>query len=241
MSLIISSLSRRRARQRGFGLLETFIGMVIGLFLLAGIVMVFSSTRQNFTAQIGMSQWQDHERTAMTLLTTAIEHAGYFYDPQDQLRTTAFPATAQFPTAGQVLTGTSGSDPGKDTLTVRFFPSPSGSSSSDFLEDCQGGAAGGASTMSINTFAINSAHELTCAVGSQAARALVGGITAFSVLYGVDSDGSGSVNAYLPASAMTPAHWATVVSVQVTLSFINPLDRTQPISSVRVINLMSRA
>jgi len=132
--------------QAGFSLLETFIGITIGLFILAGIVTVFSSTRQNFTAQTGMSQWQDNERTAMTLLTTVIEHAGYFYNPQTQLSTSAFPATTQFPTAGQVVTGTSGSSPGNDTVTVRYFPSTSGGSSSDFLEDCNGGIAGSGST-----------------------------------------------------------------------------------------------
>ena len=231
-----------RDRQKGFSLLETFIGITIGLFILAGIVTVFSSTRQNFTAQTGMSQWQDNERTAMTLLTTVIEHAGYYYNPQSQLVSSAFPATTQFATAGQVVTGTSGSTPGNDTITVRYFPSTSGGSSSDFLEDCNGGIAGSGSTaMSINTFALNASNELTCAVGTQTARAQVGGITGFSVLYGVDSDGNGSVNAYLPASAMTSATWNTVVSVQVTLTFTNPLDSTQPISSVRVINLMSHA
>ena len=95
--------------------------------------------------------------------------------------------------------------------------------------------------MSINTFTLNASNELTCAVGTQTARALVSGVTGFTVLYGVDSDGNGSVNAYYPASAMTNTTWPTVVSVQVTLTFTNPLDSTQPITSVRVINLMSHA
>jgi len=231
----------RKAGQYGFSLLETFIGITIGLFVLAGIVTVFSSTRQNFTAQTGMSQWQDNERTAMTMLTTVIEHAGYFYNPQSQLSASAFPVTTQFPTAGQVITGTSGSS-SNDTVTVRYLPSTSGSSSSDFLEDCNGGIAGSSSTAtSINTFTLNASNELTCAVGTQTARALVSGVTGFTVLYGVDSDGNGSVNAYYPASAMTNTTWPTVVSVQVTLTFTNPLDSSKSITSVRVINLMSHA
>jgi type IV pilus assembly protein PilW len=231
----------RRPAQRGFSLLETFIGITIGLFILAGVVTVFSTTLRVFASQTGMSQWQDNERTAMQMLTMVIEHAGYYYNPQTQLKATAFPATTQFPVAGQVITGAADSA-GNDTVTVRYLPSTSGGSTSDFMEDCNGGLAGSGSTsMSINTFALNASHELTCAVGTQTARTLASGITSWSVLYGVDSDGDGSVNAYFPSSVMTNTTWPTVVSVQISLKFPNPLDSTTTITSVRVINFMSNS
>jgi len=237
--------AHRRQAQQGFSLLETFIGITIGLFILAGLITVFSTTLRVFSEQSSMSRWQDNERTAMQMLTTVIEHAGYYYNPQTQLKATAFPTqnltldttqVIQFIAPGQVITGDTIS--GIDTVTVRYWPSTSGASTSDFMEDCNGGLAGaGSSSMVINTFTLNGS-ELTCAVGSQQARTLASGIKDWSVLYGVDSDGDGSVDAYLPASVMTITSWPTVVSVQITLNFLDPLNSSQKIPAVRVINFM---
>jgi len=229
--------AHRRQAQQGFSLLETFIGITIGLFILAGLITVFSTTLRVFSEQSSMSRWQDNERTAMQMLTTVIEHAGYYYNPQTQTKATAFPVDSgnQFNAAGQVVTGSSN---GVDTVTVRYWPSASGASNSDFIEDCNGGLAGaGSSSMVINTFTLNGG-ELTCAVGSQQARTLASGISAWSVLYGVDSDADGSVDGYYPASVMTNTQWPSVVSVQITLTFPDPLDSSKTISSVRVINFM---
>jgi hypothetical protein len=89
------------------------------------------------------------------------------------------------------------------------------------------------------------------------AAPIVPNVQSISLLYGVDTSGSGSTNAYLtPAqiAALTPAQitsfWTSVYSVKLTVTFINPLYGTLPgqtlttpktISFARVIGLMSKA
>ena len=243
-----SSLSRASAQlrksQRGIGLLEIFIGLTIALFLLAGLLTVFAGTSQNFTAQNKLSQLQDDQRMAMGLLSTVIQEAGYFPSPQTLTITDALPSSATFVQSAAVA-GTSTSA-GPDTIAVRYVASPAGTSTSDFLMDCNGGSNSSPSgtVTFINTFAL-SGTDLTCAVNSNAARKLVGGISNLVVLYGIDPDGNSSVNQYLPAASMTAALWPAVISVKVTLTFVNPLfgqpGQLSTIPFTRVISLMSKS
>ena len=229
-------------RQAGFTLLETLIGLGIGLFLLGGIVLVMGMTRQNFNAQNGLSQLQDDERIAVSMLVMVIEHAGFFSTPQTTTIAQAFPTAAPFASAGQSVSGTSGSGSTGDTISVRYLQSPGGAADSDFMQNCNGGNnTDSAPRMSISTFTLNNKGELTCAVGSDPAQPLSAGIRAFSVLYGVDSDNDRSVDRYLPASSMTADLWTQVGSVRMRLDFTNPLDSTKPATVVRVINLMNQS
>lgn len=230
----------RRRVQAGFTLLETLIALGIGAFLLGGLAFVLGVTRQNFNAQQGMGQLQDDQRIAVNMLVAVVEHAGYFYNPTLQTAASSFVVSAPFVNAGQSVSGTTGSGATADTLVIRYIPSPSGTSTSDFMEDCNGNTT--ATTLTwVNTFTLDSQNQLTCAVGTAAAKPLASGISSFSVLYGVDTDNNKSVDYYVPASAMTAAYWSLVGSVQVTIGFVNPLDSTKTITVKRVINLMNRA
>ena len=231
-----------RRSQAGFTLLETLIALTIGVFLLGGIAVVLGVTRQNFNAQAGMGQLQDDQRIAVNVLVNVVEHAGYFYNPTAQTAASSFPLTAPFVNAGQSVSGTSGSGTAADSLTVRYVPSPAGGSAADFMEDCNGETNTGTGTaVSVNTFTLDSQNQLSCAVGSKPAKPLAAGISSFTVMYGVDLNNNKSVDAYLPASAMTAANWALVGSVQVSIGFVNPLDKNRTITVKRVINLMNRA
>lgn len=230
-----------KKRQRGMGLLEIFISLTIALFLLAGLLTVFSGTKQNFTAQNQLSQLQDDQRMAMGMLATVIQEAGYFPTPQTLTVNTALPAVAPFAQATSVA-GTS-TTAGPDTIAVRYV---AGVQNSDFLLDCNGNAnsiPAGTVTF-VNTLGLNANNELTCDVNGAGAQRMVGGISNLVVLYGVDPDGNGSVNQYLRASDMTAALWSAVLSVRVTLTFMNPLagQPGQPatLDFTRVISLMSK-
>lgn len=228
--------------QAGFTLLETLIALGIGAFLLGGIAVVMGITRQNFTAQTGLAQLQDDQRVAVNMLVTVIEHAGYFFNPQAQTVATAFPISAQFPSPAQAVAGTTGSGSAGDTVSVRYVQSPQGNATSDFMQNCNGAVNGTtAPVMSVNTFSLSSSGELSCAVDAQTALPLASGITAFKVLYGVDTNSDKSVDQYLPAASMTTDYWLAVLSVQVTVVFANPLDTSKSITVVRVINLMNQA
>jgi hypothetical protein len=74
---------------------------------------------------------------------------------------------------------------------------------------------------------------------------LVPNVTTLAISYGVDSSGSGSANAYLPANQMA-AYWTSVYSVKLNVSFANPLfgqpgQPKQTISFNRVVGIMANA
>ena len=243
-----------RQNQLGISLIEIFVSIAISLFLLAGLVTLYASTRQNFDAQGKLSQLQDDQRMAMGILTSVIQEAGYYPDPASTIATTAFAADTvnpiTFGLAGQTISGTSTAG-SPDTVSVRYMTSAAGTTFSDFMMDCNGSAntSTTAPATYVNTFTVNTRNELTCTVNPQAvgatARALVGGVSNLSVLYGVDPDGNGSINQYLAASNMTSILWPQVISVRVSLTFVNPLagqpGQAATLPFTRIISLMSNS
>ena len=65
-------------RQRGFSLVELSIAILIALFLLGGLVTLVMGTRRTNATQSALSQLQDNERIAMTLITNVVQQAGYY-------------------------------------------------------------------------------------------------------------------------------------------------------------------
>ena len=71
---------RRRAPRdnRGFTLLEILIALFIGLFLMVALLTIVQANRTVFGNQNQLSQMQDGERMAMTMIADVIQSAGYF-------------------------------------------------------------------------------------------------------------------------------------------------------------------
>ncbi len=68
-------------REHGYTMVELMIAILIGLFLLAGLLTLVMGTRKTSTTQSQLAQLQDNERVSMTLMTNVIQQAGYFPDP----------------------------------------------------------------------------------------------------------------------------------------------------------------
>ncbi|MDD1616788.1 MAG: type IV pilus assembly protein PilW, partial [Methylococcaceae bacterium NSP1-2] len=68
---------RTTAPQRGFTLIELMIAMLIGVFLMAGILQIFSSAKQAYRLQENLSRLQENGRFAMDYLTKGVRMAGY--------------------------------------------------------------------------------------------------------------------------------------------------------------------
>jgi type IV pilus assembly protein PilW len=64
--------------QCGVTLLELMISLTIGLFLLAGMATIFSSTNISYNAQTGLTQLQNNQVQALTVLSNIIQSAGYY-------------------------------------------------------------------------------------------------------------------------------------------------------------------
>ena len=68
---------RANSSQRGFTLIELMIAMLIGVFLMAGVIQIFISAKQGYRLQENLSRLQENGRFAMDFLTKGVRMAGY--------------------------------------------------------------------------------------------------------------------------------------------------------------------
>ena len=245
-----STLPMRRARlQGGFTLVELSVATLIGLFLLGGLLTIVQDMRRTFTNQNQMSQLQDSERLAMTLMTDVIQEAGYFPDPTLETLSQAMLTTAPFTQgAGQALAGTHSAAAPGDTISVQFKTAPN-----DGVINCRGTTnTTGANQVFISTFSVDALGNLNCTLGGTlgviAPVALVTGVKNLQILYGVKTNfaiANDNADTYLTASQMTVNNdWLNIICVKVTITFDNSqLAASQPgqpltIPFTRVITVM---
>ncbi len=197
----------------GFALVELMIAMAIALFLLLGLAGIFYSTRQTYSAQTGLSQLQDNERVAMSIVANTIQSAGYFPNPKTQTAANVFTAVPPYPASATIYGTTT------PTVSVRFQ-----TASGDGVMDCLGDQnSSGATVMYDNLFQIKN-NALQCTLDPTSPKpitqTLVDNISNFQVKYGVDQTGAGSVTQYVTAGLVTS--WSNVKSVMITWTFTDP-------------------
>lgn len=234
-----------RRSQQGLSLVSLMIALTIGAFLLAGLFDMWFQTRNSFTAQNQMAQLQDSQRQAMTILAYGAQSGGYwpFKDnyansPPSPLlsASVALPAaslsfaggTVSF-AAGQFLFGTTAaSSTTSDTFATRYMSDGS-------TLDCQGQVQADR-TLITNLYTIDGNGNLQCSVITQVynasastpttAQTLISGVSNFSVVYGVAPGGAATqTTEYLSAAQVTSSgNWANVHSLNLSLTFKNPLS-----------------
>jgi type IV pilus assembly protein PilW len=242
---------------RGFTLVEILIALTVGLFLMGALLTIVQTNRRVFGEQNQLAQMQDNQRMAMTMMGDVIQSAGYFPDPVHNTLTTALTATGAF-AVGQSIFGTSVAGP-LDTIQVRYM-----TAGGDGILNCSGQSnpTGGPNTVYVNTFQVLNG-KLVCTLSTVVNTVvvntvqyiLVGGIpgsgldiTNMSILYGVKADATqpgNNVDTYMSATQVNGAVlWGSVISVQITLTFTNPLSASpgQPATFQiqRVIGVMSQ-
>lgn len=241
-----------RSPDRGYTLIELLVALTIALFLLGGLLTIVQSTRQAFSTQNQLSQLQDSERLAMTLMGDVIQETGYFPDPTVN-SSTALPAFGVY-LAGQGMVGTSGAAAPGDSVSVRFM-----TDTGQPILNCTGGTnTTGATVTYTNTFSVDAAGNLNCTlsvngvanapvvlIGPQAGG--VGGVQNLQIWYGIHTVGSDTnADTYMTAAQVTAAaDWGNVTCVKVRITFFNPLAAQQPGKPntnyiERVVGIMSR-
>lgn len=246
----MNQAARRRNTMRGFTLVELMIAILIGLFLTAGLLTLVGAMKRTTTTQTSMSQLQDSERIAMSLIATVVETAGYFPNPAVNSATTFFLPTSTGPifTSGQAITGSANGTLG-DSISLRYTTSGN-TAGNDSALNCTGNTSATQVTWT-NTFTVDANGNLVCSLltGTVASSVqLVSGVTSMTVLYGVKSNpavNNNSVDTYVTAANVP--NWSNVLSVKVTLNFKNPLAGQPgqpalgtPIAFTRVISLMNK-
>ncbi len=222
--------------ESGLSVVEILISLVLSMLLTIAIFTVLHSTLYGAISQRGMSALQQSERRAATIMQQVANSGGYFVvspttsstgpTPLSALSAaTALAASAPFAAAGQYVYGTTG-----DTLDVRFQSALNTDSSEPSTMDCLGDTAPTSTPITYNNsfFVAPTTSSLDCSVNGGDPQILIGDgtnggieVDSMSVLYGVDTNGGGSVTEYLPASSVTD--WNNVLSAQITLVFANPL------------------
>jgi type IV pilus assembly protein PilW len=238
---------------RGFVLVEMLIAILIALFLVGGLLTLVQAMKRTASVQTGLSQLQDNERVAMTLIADVIESAGYYPNPTVNTAASSFPIVAPFTIAGQSLVGTgSWTDPAPgNSISVRY--STAGTAAGDNTINCTGNPSVAATSFT-NTFSVDPATgSLICVLNGGAPVSLVGGVSNLQIYYGVQTNpgvSNNSADTYLDATAVTAGnYWSQVVSVKITVTFANPLYGTlagqslnvpQTIPFTRVIDVMNK-
>lgn len=64
-------------KQTGLTLIEVMIAMLLGVFLIGGVIQIFISTKQTYRMQENLSRLQENGRFAVDFLTRDIRMAGY--------------------------------------------------------------------------------------------------------------------------------------------------------------------
>lgn len=227
--------------QRGMSLISLMVALTIGTFVLAGLFDIWYETRQTFSAQTQLAQLQDNERMALTIIANTVQTAGYYpvYEnygatPPSPLLTTSdvFTASGSFGSQ-QTIFGTTASSNGSDTLEIRFMADGN-------TLDCLGqndGATAAAPVLVTNIYSVDGNGNLQCAValGSAAAgtpQTLVTGVSNFTVLYNVNNGTTAAPTyEYETASSVTTHNlWGEIQSLDIELTFANPLASVQPTS-----------
>ncbi|MGH8288086.1 MAG: PilW family protein [Steroidobacteraceae bacterium] len=229
-------------RQQGLSLIELLVAILIALFLIAGVIVVEQGVNLSYTQQNGLSQLQDEERFAMSVMASVVGTAGYYPNPTINNLVTALPAIGSF-AAGQSIYAADG-----NSIQVRYM-----TAAGDGINLCDGTPAANTVYTSYLYVAADahSGYDLYCQLNGGTPMALVNGLsgvaTGMTVLYGIATGTDNNVTEYQTAAQV--GNWSNVTSVQVTLTFVNPLATQsgqavagQPatVTFTRVISVMGR-
>ena len=245
-------------RQRGFTLIEMMVAITVSVFLAGGLIMMVQSTRDAFGNQQALAQLQDNERLVMTFMAEVTESAGYFPDPVHNTSGGVFLLSApnfQNPGSSQAVWGKHAAAAPGDKVWIRYAAAQNDGT----IFNCKGttNTAVAPYDVFVNEFWVDNTNinnpVLTCTVSSVTTGngfnvPLVNGVQNLQILYGVKrsvADTGSCADTYLTATQMTTGgfvnDWLNVCSISVTMTFVNPINKAQPIVIQRVIATMNAA
>jgi type IV pilus assembly protein PilW len=178
--------------QQGFTLIEIMISLLLGVFLLGGVIGVFLNTKQTYRVQDGLSRLQENGRYAMEFMGRDIRMADYKACPADD-----FATFGVAPIVGGNNNAVADSiDNGTDQITVQW------------IATCGAAPIGAA-------YDIRSAN-LSRAILPDVSSPLIEGVQDMQIKYGADTDGDGAPNYYADAGT-AGLNMSQVVTVRVSL------------------------
>ncbi len=197
-----------KQQQSGFSIVELMVAMVIGLFLIAGVVSVYISTTESSRIGRGLRTMQENARFAFTALRDNLQMSGYIdsYDPTLIIDPFVTASTSD------------------NSIKITY----------EGVVDCTGGAvaaiAPSTRPMVLNAFSIN-AGELICQGNTADTETIVNGVDQIRILYGLDDDSDRIADRYVRATtidAIGASAWQNnVVSLRIGL-LLNSVEPVKP-------------
>ncbi len=181
---------KNKPYQAGLSLIEIMIALLIGAFLIGGVLQIFIGSKQTYRMQQALSRLQENGRFAMDFLAKDIRMAGY---------RECLTYTVPTPITGTNDTGLNTSD----TVIIQLST-----------------GACGANVLSTITYSVQTGASGQPALfknDGATTRELVEGIENMQILYGADTNIDSSPNYYVPAGTVGLS-MAQVVSIRITLT-----------------------
>lgn len=225
----------------GFSLVELMIAMMLGLFLMSGIIQLFLSSSQTYSVVTSQSQSQESGRFGLFFLTRSLRHAGYWgeaatkkqFNAHDVFETDAIIfGNNNDSSIAEVLNGT-------DELYVRMTGAEDsniqtclGESLAQhkiaidryFIAPPQIGEKAPSLFCSSQVYNIDTTtYEITSPDPSAPVIAkvqpLLNGIENMQILYGIDTsnDAGEATTTYVTADTIPPNKWSTIRAIKVAL------------------------
>ena len=208
--------SIKSRNQKGMTLIEIMISMVIGLFLIAGVIKMFIATKLSYGVQNAVIRIDENSRFSLEFLAGNIRLAGYRMLPWEDSISDVFSAkTSLFPASGQYISGAEGGLTQADQFNIRFQGSANSAGVADGrILDCEGTSVG--DSLVELSFSL-SGTDLVCTINGATPIEVVlaENVTNMQILYGLDDGSNGSVNQYVKASSVTD--WTKVLSIKLGL------------------------
>ena len=212
--------SATRSTQQGFTLVEIMIAVTLSLFLISGLVQIYSSNKKSAFVQSELARMQENQRFAVDFLNREIRMAGYY----DQSQPTAINPVSKFYLGGNSnIANPSTADGGSnnsDTITIQY----------ESATDCLGNKLddtkpenldANGNTLAINTYSVNN-ETLYCQGNSNPEpQPIAEDIANMQILYGENTDPivigeTPTANRYVRKA---DANMGNVVSVRIALLF----------------------
>ena len=192
------------SRQRGVSLVELMIALVIGLIIVASVSQVFLSGKRSYGTQAGLGALQENGRFALYFLQRDLQFAGF---PQ---RIGPSGSSLEVPTpfdTSRTLDGGTGSDE-----VTAWWNADADVEDSNL--DCLGQETTTGPVWS-RYFVEDAALKCEGSGNPDRPQPLIENVDSFQAQYGLDSDGDGWADLYVPANEV--ANWGAVVAVRVAV------------------------
>ena len=227
--------NKGQQKHRGFTLSELLVAMGLGAFLMASVTQAYISSTHTEAIIHNNSMVQENGRFALQLMADSIRLAGL--RGVEESRAT-FGQNSQvefndnegivFQTADHVVTGVEGSNNEADELYIRYKGLPFGEGEDRQVADCHGALLEDGEFTQMRFYRSDSSSTLMCASrrsgGAEDKYVVFSLITEIEDLqfnYGIDQNGDGSVDQYIPADDPLLAgadDWGNVLAVQISVT-----------------------